>query len=361
MHLVDQVQPLRVAPQLVLRKQPRVAPGLDDHLGGRTEEPLSHFRRLELPAGRRGLLDRDSAPPHGEDIAGSQSGRGPQAFAVEERAVARTEVLDAPAALALRQPSMLPRKLRVGEAEPGVGVHDGRQLDAGEVSPFDATQAHIALAAARLARQDEAARSQAARAQLASALGVSVAAIAGLPGRRFPFLPRHLTIVSSLTIGIPAFFLALAPSSGRHSSQGFLRELARFALPAGTAAGLGVLSSYLFALNVLDLSVLEARTVATTTLVGVGLYLILALEAAGRLRGTVITLVTLALCAGYAAVLVAPFARHFFALGAPTPAVVLPALAGACIAVLGLAALDPRFVPFAERPQDAGPARADDD
>jgi len=171
----------------------------------------------------------------------------------------------------------------------------------------------------------------------------------GLTPTAYPLLPRQLTLAATLTIGIPGFFLALAPSSGRHNSQGFLRELARFALPAGTAAGLGVLSSYLFALNVLDLSVLEARTVATTTLVLVGLYLILALEAAGRLRGTVITLLTLALCAGYAAVLVAPFARHFFALGAPTPASVLPALAGASIAVLGLAALDASFVPFAGR------------
>src|SRR5437660_87120 len=32
----------------------------------------------------------------------------------------------------------------------------------------------------------------------------------------YPFLPRHLTIVSSLTIGIPAFFLALAPNIDRY-------------------------------------------------------------------------------------------------------------------------------------------------
>jgi cobalt-zinc-cadmium efflux system outer membrane protein len=56
-----------------------------------------------------------------------------------------------------------------------------RQLDAGELSPFDATQAHLALTAARLARQDAAARRQAARARLASAIGVSVDAIADLP------------------------------------------------------------------------------------------------------------------------------------------------------------------------------------
>jgi cobalt-zinc-cadmium efflux system outer membrane protein len=55
------------------------------------------------------------------------------------------------------------------------------QLAAGEVSPFDATQAHLALTSARLARQDAAARREAASAQLASAVGVSVGAIADLP------------------------------------------------------------------------------------------------------------------------------------------------------------------------------------
>ena len=30
----------------------------------------------------------------------------------------------------------------------------------------------------------------------------------------YPLLPRHLTLVGALTVGIPAFFLALAPSEG---------------------------------------------------------------------------------------------------------------------------------------------------
>ena len=78
-------------------------------------------------------------------------------------------------------------------------------------------------------------------------------------------------------------------------------------VPAGTAAGLGVLSSYLFALNVLDLPLESARTVATTVLVLVGLYLILVLEASGRMRGAAVSLLCLALLGGYALVLVVPF------------------------------------------------------
>ena len=36
----------------------------------------------------------------------------------------------------------------------------------------------------------------------------------GLVPQDYPVLPRHLTLAAALTIGIPAFFLALAPSSG---------------------------------------------------------------------------------------------------------------------------------------------------
>ena len=167
----------------------------------------------------------------------------------------------------------------------------------------------------------------------------------GLTPIAYPLLPRHLTLAASVTIGIPGFFLALAPSRGGFSSSGFLRELARFSLPAGTAAGLGVLSSYFFALNVLELHVREARTVATTTLVLVGLYLILALEAEGRRRSGAVALLVLLLLSGYVAVLLTPFARSFFLLTEPSLATVAPAVAGALLAALGLAALDPRFVP----------------
>jgi cation-transporting P-type ATPase E len=167
----------------------------------------------------------------------------------------------------------------------------------------------------------------------------------GLTPTAYPLLPRQLTLAASITIGIPGFFLALAPSTGRYSSKGFLRELARFALPAGTAAGLGVLSSYVFALNVLDLRLVEARTVAVSVLVLVGLYLILALEVTGRVRGAAVSTLCLLLLIGYALVLIVPFTRTFFALTLPGPAVVASALAGAALGIAGLAVLDDRFIP----------------
>lgn len=60
-----------------------------------------------------------------------------------------------------------------------------------------------------------------------------------IPSGVFPLLPRQFTLVSSLTIGIPAFFLALAPSTGPWRPEGFLKAIARFSLPAGIATGCG--------------------------------------------------------------------------------------------------------------------------
>lgn len=58
----------------------------------------------------------------------------------------------------------------------------------------------------------------------------------------FPYLPRHITYIGALTIGMPAFILALAPNNRRYL-PGFLGRVVRFALPGGIAIGLSVLLS----------------------------------------------------------------------------------------------------------------------
>ncbi|MEP6563281.1 MAG: HAD-IC family P-type ATPase, partial [Nakamurella sp.] len=78
-----------------------------------------------------------------------------------------------------------------------------------------------------------------------SLVAIVSAALFTLP---FPFLPRHLTLVSAVTIGIPAFFLALGPNKRRYV-PGFLRRVLRFAIPAGVVAGIVVLVSYVLARN----------------------------------------------------------------------------------------------------------------
>jgi P-type E1-E2 ATPase len=168
----------------------------------------------------------------------------------------------------------------------------------------------------------------------------------GLTPTEYPLLPRHLTIAASLTVGIPAFFLALAPSDGPWQVGGFLREVGRFAVPAGVAAGFGVLASYLVTLNVLDAGLDEARTAALTTLILVGLYLVLALEARERSRAAWVGMLCAALLATYAAMLSLPGLRSFFDLVPVGPASELAALVGAGLSIGFLWLTDDRFVPL---------------
>lgn len=167
----------------------------------------------------------------------------------------------------------------------------------------------------------------------------------GITPTAYPLLPRHLTLGASLAVGIPSFFLALAPSAGSFRLKGFLRDVFNFAIPAGTAVGLGVLSSYLGALEVANLPLVEARTVATAVMIVVGLYLIIALEATGRLRGTAVGMICLALLATFVLVLLVPFSRDFFALAAPNITIALIAAAGSLVAIFGLVLTDDRFLP----------------
>jgi len=171
----------------------------------------------------------------------------------------------------------------------------------------------------------------------------------GLTPIAYPLLPRQLTLAASLTIGIPGFFLAIAPSAGRFAASGFLRDVGRFAVPAGTAAGLGVLASYLFALNVLDLPLTSSRTVATTVLVGVGLYLVIVLESTSRQREAAVGALCLVLAGAYLLVLLVPAGRSFFQLALPSLEIMLTAAAGIALAAAGLWLVDERFVPMPAR------------
>ena len=171
----------------------------------------------------------------------------------------------------------------------------------------------------------------------------------GLTPQPYPLLPRHLSLAAALTVGIPAFFLALGPSEGRFRSERFLFDVGRFAVPAGTAAGLGVLASFIFARNVGRLPLAEARTIATTVLVLVGLYLILALEATSRPRAVAVGTLAGAMLVLYAIVVALPGTRSFFALTLPGAGGAFVALAGAALAVAGLWLTDDRFVPGAVR------------
>jgi cation-transporting P-type ATPase E len=164
-------------------------------------------------------------------------------------------------------------------------------------------------------------------ATLALAVGV-----AQLP---FPFYPRHLTVVSTLTIGIPAFFLALAPNR-RRARPHFLRRVLRFALPAGLVAAAATFAAYAVTTLETDLGVPAARTAATVVLFGVGITILaLLVRPIDRLEALLLA----GLVTAFALLMLLPAARTFFALST-LPLVVWVSLAGlVVVAALALAAV----------------------
>jgi cation-transporting ATPase E len=77
----------------------------------------------------------------------------------------------------------------------------------------------------------------------------------------YPFLPRHLTIIDTLTIGIPSYFLALAPNTRRYL-PGLTKRVLRFAVPAGALVAAAAFAAYLAA-RVGALPVTRQQTAAT--------------------------------------------------------------------------------------------------
>jgi cation-transporting P-type ATPase E len=150
----------------------------------------------------------------------------------------------------------------------------------------------------------------------------------------FPLLPRQFTLTSSLTIGIPAFFLALAPSSGPWRPEGFLQAIARFSIPAGLATGVGILTAYLLSRHAFDADLVQARTVTAATVVTAGLSIVIALEAEpGRRRYLVCGLCAL-MALGFLLVAAIPAGREFFELASPSGGMLAAWAIGSAVAIV---------------------------
>ena len=140
-----------------------------------------------------------------------------------------------------------------------------------------------------------------------------LAAVVAITGFVYPFLPRQLTIVSSLTIGIPAFVLALAPTNQRYRA-GFLSRVLRLSVPAGVIVVVGVLCARL-TLILMGSNRNQISSVCTLVLVAGGLWL-LSLTARPWVWWRA-ALVVIMSAAALAVVLLAPL-RGFFDLAALT-------------------------------------------
>ncbi|MBM9505166.1 HAD-IC family P-type ATPase [Actinacidiphila acididurans] len=152
----------------------------------------------------------------------------------------------------------------------------------------------------------------------------------------YPFLPRHLTLLSTLTIGVPAFFLALAPNRERARPQ-FVRRVLRYATPAGVICGLAAFATYLVARHhYTGAGALNAETSAATLALFLLELWVLAIVARPYTWWRIV--LVLAMVAGFGVVLVVPALQRFFALKlvgeqVPWTAVAIVAVAGVALEV----------------------------
>ncbi len=138
---------------------------------------------------------------------------------------------------------------------------------------------------------------------------IIISIVTGLFAVAFPFLPRHLSLIGALTIGIPGFFLALMPNTERFR-PGFFRRVLLFAAPAGLIAAASALTSYSIALRVGE-PLAAAQSAATTTLFIVATAVLLqSARPLNLLRlGIVVLMVVM-----FLGVLFIPWFSNFFAL-----------------------------------------------
>lgn len=124
----------------------------------------------------------------------------------------------------------------------------------------------------------------------------------------FPFLPRQLSITDGLTIGVPAFFLALMPNTARYRA-GFLSRALAFAVPSGLIVTAALVAQHLVAASIGGLSVSEQQSASTLTLAGIALWVLAVLA---RPVNAFRLLIVAAMYAGVGIVWAIPLSRQFF-------------------------------------------------
>jgi cation-transporting ATPase E len=164
-----------------------------------------------------------------------------------------------------------------------------------------------------------------------SVYALLIAVATGIATVPFPFLPRHLTLVSALTIGIPGFFLALMPNTERFR-PGFFGRVMMFAVPSGVIAATTAFVAYYSALALEDVD--EARVDSTIALFMVAVAV---LAVSARPMNPLRAAIVLSMVGAFLTVLFFPPLSQFFALSlSPNPEGAVTVLIGATGASLVL-------------------------
>jgi cation-transporting ATPase E len=154
--------------------------------------------------------------------------------------------------------------------------------------------------------------------------------IIGLAGWAFIFLPRHLTLIGALTIGTPAFFLALAPNKARYR-PGFVKRVLRFAVPAGVVAALAAFAAGALSHVYSWISLSESRTAAVIVIAIIGLWV---LGVLARPFTFWKALLVMAMVVGLLLAVLVPQIRDFLALNLPSWSVFAQTMGIAAVAII---------------------------
>jgi len=139
-----------------------------------------------------------------------------------------------------------------------------------------------------------------------TAYAVGLALVLSILVLPFPFLPRQLSAIDGLIIGLPAFFLALLPNRQRYR-PGFLKRSLSFAIPAGIIVTIA-LTTYAYLAASINTPVADMRTGSTLLLTVIGLWILVVLS---RPITWVKTLVIGTMMLGLVAIYAIPFISSF--------------------------------------------------
>ncbi|GAA1057903.1 magnesium-transporting ATPase [Agromyces luteolus] len=170
-----------------------------------------------------------------------------------------------------------------------------------------------------------------------TAYATGLAVLFGVMLLPFPFLPRQLSVTDALTIGFPAFFLALMPNARRYV-PGFLRRSLSFAIPAGVVIAL-VLALYSRMATDAGIPEDELRSGSTLILGIVGLWVLTVLSR--PIDGWKIVIIG-GMAIGLIAIYAIPLAADFLELVELSETTAVLALAASLVAIAGIEVV--RFV-----------------
>lgn len=162
--------------------------------------------------------------------------------------------------------------------------------------------------------------------------------------RPFPIIPIQLTLVGSISIGIPSFFLALSPNKDIIKGD-FLNRVLRFSIPNGILIGISTIIMFLFGYNQ-GLSLEQCRTLALIIFGILSLFVLLKVSRPLNLYriAVVFSMIILFIMA-----FIIPFTRKIFVIRFLDLGYAFPVIGVCSVAILGMIILPNLYNEFIKK------------